>query len=271
MKTVSIVLTVHDQEALIPRVVTNILKNRSEFAKELIVVFDGCTDGSEPAARAVLKTAQRIKIVTDHAADVFETKANNIGLKKSTCDYVVLIQDDMVIDEPSFDARLLKPLLTFADAFACTGRAAHNVAIDPAGKRNWLRPWREPKKEAILYPDLVGRENNKGRDVFGIRDVVNRGPLMLDRGRLEKLNYLDEAYAPYTMDDHDLCLRAYRDHGWVCGSYVVDYQSDPEWGTTRKKNGHVFTSAHEKNTRLLLNRHRPLIQGPKHNEERRVA
>jgi hypothetical protein len=234
----------------------------------LIIIFDGCSDRSEEYVMAAIAEHPRdIKLIIEHAPDVFETKSNNIGLKKSSCDYSLLIQDDMIMQETDFDLRLIKPLLAFSDCFACSGRAAHNDII-ARSKRRKLKDYLRPRREIIGFTDLVGRENNLGRNVFGIRDVVNRGPLMLDNLRLEKLDFLDEAFAPYIYDDHDLCLRAFRRFGWLCGSYVIGYQSENEWGSTRQKNAHIYRSALKKNENLLIERYRDLLSGPKHNENR---
>lgn len=269
-KELSVILTIHNKDFLVKEVITGILSNISSQTRELIVVFDGCTDKSEEFANTAFAAyTGNCKIIIDHAPDVFETKANNIGLKASNCDYSILIQDDMVIQEKNFDIRLLEPLCKFSDTFACSGRAAHNDIIT-LSRRKKIADFFQKRTEVISYTDLAGRESNLGRDVFAIRDVVNRGPLMLDNARLQKLGYLDEAFAPYVYDDHDLCLRAYKNYGWVCGTYVIDYQSEPEWGTTRTKNGDIFKAAVIKNEKLLIGRHRALLQGNKHNENRIV-
>lgn len=268
MKSTSIILTIHNKEVLARQVVTAILQNASPAVRELIIIFDGCTDRSEEYAMAAISGQSRdIKVIIEYAPDVFETRANNIGLKKSTCDYSLLIQDDMVMQEPDFDLRLLKPLVSFSDCFAASGRAAHNDIIALA-KRHKLKDYLTSRRETVIFTDLIGRENNLGRNVFGVRDVVNRGPLMLDNMRLEQLNYLDDAFAPYIYDDHDVCLRAFRQFGWVCGSYVIDYQSENEWGSTRQKNAHIYRTALRKNEQLLIERYRDLLTGLKHNENR---
>lgn len=266
--SVAIVLTVHNKEALITQVLQGILHYASNSAKQLILIFDGCSDRSEELAMKVLgehRTAIKTQII--HLPDVFETRANNAGLRASECAYTLLIQDDMVLQEANFDERLRKPLLEFEDTFAVTGRDAHNNIIGLA-KRRGIKEWLKPRRQTLKYTDIAGRGNGQGRDVFSIRDVVNRGPLMLKQERAEKLGYLDEAFAPYTYDDHDICYRAFRDYGWVCGSYVVDYRSDLEWGTTRQKNGGIFKQAITKNERMIMDRHRSAIEGLKHNETR---
>ena len=276
-KTISIILTVHNKAFLIKEVVEGILGNASEDTKEFIVIFDGCSDESE---RIFDQTVQGyeggITIYKQHTPDVWETKANNVGLKMATCDFSCIVQDDMIIQENRFDQRLRRPVDLFSDCFAVSGRAAHNNIL---------------KREKLVITDLIGRENltgegrvmrkikqmmaihNDARDVFGIRDVVNRGPLLLDNEKTSKLGHFDEAFAPLDMDDHDLCYRAYQEFGWRCGSYTIRYQSDLEWSgkmaspASRK----VFNEAYQKNQKILIDRHYALITGRKHNENRRVV
>ena len=73
----SIILTVHNKGWLIDEVIQNIHKN-TVGSYELIIVLDGCTDNSE---EVVLENVRRdAKIL--YAANVFETTANNIGLRE---------------------------------------------------------------------------------------------------------------------------------------------------------------------------------------------
>jgi hypothetical protein len=71
------------------------------------------------------------------------------------------------------------------------------------------------------------------RNIFAMRQIINRGPILFDHEKLKDMNYLDERYAPVNQDDTDLGLRALR-KGYRSGTYVIDYMSKPEWGSTRR-------------------------------------
>ncbi len=73
-----------------------------------------------------MKTVKNKKIDYVYTDNVFETKANNAGLKMVENDYVVLIQDDMVVREKDFDKRMLEPFVKYNDVFAVTSFVAHN-------------------------------------------------------------------------------------------------------------------------------------------------
>jgi glycosyltransferase involved in cell wall biosynthesis len=96
--TITCLLTTHNKENMIESVCYGIINNISELTKEIIVVFDGCVDKTEDIVKRIFNDVN-VKIKYVHTNDVFELKANNKGLKEVTSDYVILIQDDMIIKE----------------------------------------------------------------------------------------------------------------------------------------------------------------------------
>lgn len=258
MKSISIVLTVHNKAALLVRVLNGIRKNMSEYTKELIMVFDGCTDNSIPLFKAYIKNNSfPVPYDVVITPDVHELLSNNAGIRAASKSWVLLIQDDMVMMEKGFDAHLLGAALKYPDIFAVTGRAAHNVVRAQNGN--------------LVYPDLLGWDNRPPRNRVYIRDVINRGPILFDLKRMKRLGLFDKEFAPCNQDDHDICFRAYR-HGWLCGSAWIDYVSPAAWGTSRctAKGATIINKAIARNAIRLYERHHDLIDGPKHNEERPI-
>lgn len=260
MSTISVVLTIHNKAELAYRVMRAILEKSSPAVKEIIVVLDGCTDKSfEEANRAYSEYSKRhVAIRWLETNDVYELRANNEGMKKANGEYVILFQDDCVILEQDYDLRLLGVFQKYPDIFAVSGRVAHNVAKAQEGGFY-----------SLCYPDLMGYDNKADRDKAYIRDVVNRGPLMLEMQRTRELGYFDEAYLPMNTEDHDLCLRAFL-KGWRCASAWVDYESKEEWGTSRSGKSIVTGDVIKKNMQTLYRRHAFLIDGEKHNEDRPI-
>ena len=253
----SIILTVHNKGWLIDKVIQNIYKN-TVGSYELIIVLDGCTDNSE---EVVLENVHRDATIL-YAANVFETTANNIGLRRAIGEKVIIVQDDMVITEEGWNKRLQKPFDRFDDVFAVTARMSHNWIFNPNTqhlnmKENLDTCW----CDIVDHVDHAGKTHGLTRDIFAVRCSVNRGPLMIDHSDLEKLNYLDEAFAPQDMDDHDLCYRAYKELNKIVGCYWIDYQSDDAWGGTRVSGQPApwLFKAHHKNTKLFYERHKDLI------------
>jgi hypothetical protein len=253
---ISCLLTIHNKEFLIERVVTSLINNLSEETNQLIIVFDGCTDNSEKLTKTILDNVTNIKIDYVYTDNVFETKANNAGLKLVQNDYVIMLQDDMVVNEKNFDLRMLEPFLKFDDVFAVTSFVAHNNIYNESTRQ-------------INYIDIASKDNSD-RDVFYAREYANRGPLMYDFRDVVKLNYLDEYFAPQNYDDMDISMRAFKELGKVSGLYWIDYTSDPSWGTTRQKNQSLHHDLVFINAAKILEKHKDLLYGSKFIENRKM-
>lgn len=246
---ITILLTVHNKEDMVELVVKGIMENISEYVKEFVVVFDGCTDESENIVKSCMAKQDR-QIVTKYiyTEDIRELKANNAGLRECDCDYVILVQDDMVIKEKDFDKRMLRPFMFFDDVFAVTAQTAHNNTQN-----------HNSANRLTGYP----------RDKFAVREIANRGPLMYDYADAKKLGFFDEHLAPNSYDDHDLSYRAYKELKKISGLYWINYDSEPQWGTSRNKNQDINTIAHNRNEKIIRSRYPDLIGGIK-NEDRNL-
>lgn len=239
---VDIILTIHNKEDMIENVFKSIINNVSKKVKQLILVFDGCSDNSESIIDSI---ECHIPIKKIHTPDIFETRANNAGLRESLSMFSILIQDDVIIKETNFDERLIKPLLVFDDIFAVSARNAHNIFFHDI---------------SLFYKDLTGPEYNTPKELFCIRSVINRGPIALDNKVLNEIGFFDEEFSPNAFDDFELCLRANKLLGKKCGSFLIDYESKPEWGTGRKKNQNLHVWSHKKNSIILFLKYRDFLE-----------
>lgn len=272
MITYSLILTVHNKGFLL----NDSLERIKKFTKglyELIIVLDGCSDNSELIAKNFILKNPKLKIKLLYANDVFETKANNIGLKSAEGDYVIIIQDDMLINENNWNLRLTNPFRKFNDVFAVSANCAHNWELNPNSHHiNMLENLNNCRCDILKDVNHAGRHWGLSRDIFAIRETVNRGPLAINHDDLYDLNYLDEAYAPLDMDDHDLCYRMKKKLNKVVGCYWIDFISNFYWGGTRE-NGIFkpwFYEANHKNTKLLWSRHSDIISQNKQVKDRKL-
>ena len=245
MKKISCLLTIHNKDFLIDKVCQSMVNNVSENTDQIIVVFDGCNDNSEPIVRNILNNVKGKKINYVYTDNVFETKANNAGLKYVENDFVVLLQDDMVVNEKNFDLRMLKPFLKFNDVFAVTSFVAHNNVYNEITKE-------------INYIDIANK-NNSDRNIFYAREYGNRGPLMYDYKDVVKLNFLDEYFSPLNYDDMDISMRAFKELNKISGLYCIDYTSDLSWGTTRRNPNPILNNIHIVNAAKILEKHKDLL------------
>jgi hypothetical protein len=248
------VLTTHNKENMIESVCYGIVNNVSHLTEQIIVVFDGCIDKTEEITRKSLRNFNK-EVIYIYTDDVFELKANNEGLKKVTSDYVILIQDDMIIKEKNFDSRMLLPFLSFSDVFAVTSQTAHNNKL---------------QNNNIYVDNSADRRTGYSRDFFAVREIANRGPLMYNHSDIKTLNYFDEYLCPNSYDDHDISYRAYEKLGKISGLYWIDYDSEPTWGTGRQKNIDIHNRAHQRNSRIIIDRYSHLLNGKIKNEDRNL-
>jgi hypothetical protein len=235
--------------------------------------LDGCTDDSETIVKKAveLQGAARgecsdVKIL--YAPNVFETKSNNLAIDHSSGTYVIIIQDDMIVNETGYNKRLSHPT-KMCNVFAVTAQASHNYVINENSVQ--LRGAAAPRKPCwsdILIVSDIANKTNTPRDVFAVRNSVNRGPLLIHRAILNRLGNFDDLFEPQDMDDHDLCYRAYKEHRKICGYYNISYLSEHNWGGTRI-NGQprpFVLLANQKNTLMVYQRHRELLT-TNHNQD----
>src|SRR6266850_7410265 len=87
--------------------------NFADFDVEVIVVDNGSTDGSADFVRSGFPTARVVATEKNHGFG----EGNNLGVKNSTSNIVVLLNNDMVVDK-NFLNPLLKPFQNDREVFA---------------------------------------------------------------------------------------------------------------------------------------------------------
>lgn len=260
----TVILTVHNKEKTIGRILEKLIKNTSNKTTKLIIILDGCTDETSNKIKNFFKfnkTFIEVEIIlTD---DIWETKANNIGLRKVQTEFATIVQDDMLILEKNWDKKLLKNFNEYK-IFAISGRAAHNFnfyennfqIIDIVGREY-------PFSNKNIFGKIVGKLIAilkpywlyKFFNFIAIRLVVNRGPLMLEISKLKQLNYFDEEFAPFELDDVDLCCRAFKKFGLYSAVNPIFYI---ELNGSKKNSllsANMSVNSIIKNTKIILNRH----------------
>jgi glycosyltransferase involved in cell wall biosynthesis len=250
---ISVIISIYNKEAVLERVIQALFNTSSELVTEYIFVLDGCTDNSEIIVKKMVEQIpyhKTYKIL--YANNVYETRANNIGLKQATQPYSCIIQDDMEILEKNWDKRMLAPFQAFDDIFAVTARTAVQLRED----RQFINGVEGP-----VGHNCFQKNNNVSRDIFYVNQLINRGPLLLDSEKLKVLNYFDETL-PGLMgsDDVDMCIKAITKYGWKCGCYWIQYNSPLDWGSTRTGvHSHFVGKTMELNLNEVCNRHREFL------------
>ena len=253
---ISIILPVYQREDIIEQVLQGIWNNSSDLVKELIIIIDGCTDRSEEIIlKFIAEHSDRIKFHVEYALNVNEVLACNMGLKVATEPFCMSVQDDQVINQLGYDAQLIKPLLVWKEVFAASCSRAYNIY---------------PRGGGVYFAAMACFDVTP-RTTFSIRDIADRGPLLLRHTMLEQLDYLDPIFAPISYDDVDICMRAYT-KGWLSGVYPMPLFGDYASGTTRRlgPSTNIIQTAWHKNVPIIMKRHHDAIVGTKHDEDREL-
>lgn len=225
----SIVTPIYNQETIIVKNVKSFIDfTQDNF--EIILILDFCFDKTEENIINFLdnylcenKNLIQIKIFKNCDIPLFETRCDNIGFRNSEGKYCLEIQADMEMTEYGYNLILVKPFNQFNNVIAVSGRCAHSIFRAPfcgIGKLG------ESIEKSI-------DELNIDRNKFYVSDTCNRGPLLIDKNKLQELEYLDESNYFLDNSDHDLMIRAYLSKGYICGYVPIDFKAPLSDGSTR--------------------------------------
>jgi glycosyltransferase involved in cell wall biosynthesis len=223
----SIVTPIYNQENIIVRNVNSFIE-KTEDLFELILVLDYCFDKTEENLLKYLDTLEKprenliqIRVFKNSEKPLFETKCDNIGFRASIGTYCLEIQADMEMTEQGYNLELEKPFKMFQNIIAVSGRCAHNL-FDGRG----IGKLGEAVEQTL---ETLGIE----RGVFYSFETCNRGPLLLNRAKLEELDFLNETDFYLDNSDHDLMARAFLEKQYMCGYVPIEFNSPLKDGSTR--------------------------------------
>lgn len=231
----SIIVPIYNQEDCIVENITSIINNTiNNF--ELILIIDYCFDKTEKNIIEFFTIYEnkndnfiKITIYKNKDKPLFETKCDNIGFKASTGKYCLEIQADMKMTEYGYNIHLTKPFLLYDNIIAVSGRCAHNLYDHSIGIG---------KLGTNIEKSINELKIDKNK--FYVYETCNRGPLLIDRKKLEELNLLDEDEYFLDNSDHDLMARAYLYKKYICGYVPIDFYAPLYLGSTRNNNTYGY-------------------------------
>ena len=187
---VSIIVLNHNGRDVLKPCLESIFKTKySPF--EVIVIDNGSTDGSENVAREF-----DVKLIKN-GSNLGYCKGNNEGIRNSSGEYVVLLNNDTVVDE-----NWLRELVR--------GASCMNVAFC------------QPKILMLDYPKVI---NSTGIDLHVAGFGILKGLGEVDEGQYDEKQ---EIFAP-----HGTCIfaskRAIKEIGLLDENFFI-YNEDTDWG-----------------------------------------
>lgn len=249
------IVTIHNKQDLIERVVTAILTCAGQNS-HVYLVLDGCTDDTERVIDRMMADSVGLPITKLTAPDVHEIRSLNIALRQVPQEgegYNILVQDDVVLADRNFERQVCAVYEHFADRIGVLSfRHGINVACDT-------------ELEEVKDEDII--ETAYGHGVcsrpllpgFAVeRMVCMRSPQCISFATIRRVGLLDEKYAPYMYDDHDYGLRCLQ-AGFTNVVYSIKVRSDVEWGGMRRKPQPGVSAIVKRNKRYVYHDHKDFI------------
>jgi hypothetical protein len=175
------------------------------YPTEIVVVDNASSDGTPERVRAAWPSVK----VIDAGGNLGFARANNIGIRATSGDFVLLLNPDTVVP-PGAIAALVRGLVLRPDAAAAGPRLVDSEGF-PELSFGWaIGPLGELRQKIVggLYARRVRqvvRLVNRWSRQAGPREWVSGACLLVRRGDLEAVGLLDERYFMYT-EDVDLCV-----------------------------------------------------------------
>lgn len=208
---ISIILVCWNNKAYLDPCLKSLYESGLKRSFDVVVVDNGSTDGSQ---QMLQDKYPEVKLI-QNKDNVGLGKASNQGIEGTQAKYILLLNNDTVVNGPSFDA-----MVDFLDQNPNVG-AVGGKLLNPDGTIQACYNYFSTLREEFLvatrlgellqngYPAIMNVEETKSVDWLG------SACLMLRRSALDEVGLLDEGYFIYG-DEADLQYRL-KKAGWdVC-------------------------------------------------------
>ncbi len=205
----SIIIVNYNVKEFLQNLIHSVEKATLNLTKEIIIVDNASDDGS---VDFIKEKFPNVKLIANQKNLGFG-KANNIGLKLVTGDYILLINPDTLVAEDTFEI-----MIQFFKDTPAAGLAGCKI-LNPDGtlqlacRRSFPGPWTSftkvtglstlfPKSKIFARYNLTYLDENKSYEV----DAISGSFMMMRRSVYEKVGGFDEQFFMYG-EDLDLCYR----------------------------------------------------------------
>ena len=218
MSTLDVIIVSYNTRADLLRCLESVFASTWSGTLKVFVVDNGSVDGSVEAVKGQFP---QVRLMASNENLGF-ARANNLAIKESTADYVLLLNPDTVVDANSFtssadylarhpDAGMLSCKLVVADGsldLAC--RRSFPTAWDGFCRASGLSRW-FPRSRLTARYNLTFLSEDETYPV----DAVNGAYMFCTRQAVDAVGPMDADYFMYA-EDMDWCYRF-----WQAGYQVV--------------------------------------------------
>ena len=249
--SLAIIIVTYNSRAEIDACLESLVGHTAPFPTSLTVVDNQSTDGT---AGHVRQTWPAVNVI-DAGGNLGFAKANNLGIRATDSEYVLLMNPDTVAP-PGAIQTLVRGLAAHPEAAIAGARLLSTTGFPELSWGPPIGPWNELKQKIFsgLYHRKVRRIVRKVDKLSRTaREVawVSGACMVIRRPDLEAVGLLDERYFMYT-EDVDLCMQM-RQRGrtilYVAGAEVLHHRGrsaarNPETDRKRRKSQVAYYDKH---------------------------
>lgn len=266
MKRFNYIVTIHNKEDLIEKVVMSLLLCMRGNS-HIYAVLDGCTDRTEQIVDGLIDYYTGIPITKIITNDVHEIRSINAGLRQVPIDdgFNISLQDDVIIADYNFEQKVEALYAHYGKRLGYVSfRLAANLR---PGKRGELSIVQEDKVESIYGHGFRDATIVKPGHI-AFRMAAIKSPTCIPSYLLQEIGLLDEDLAPYSWDDHEYSIRALK-KGYINALYPIKFISKIEWGGVRRTPHPKMGEYYARNTRLIYRKHKVFLDNYRIGEQMR--
>lgn len=211
--SLSVIIPTFNNLEVLKRCLDSWKRFASDQPVELLVIEDGCKDGTPDYLRQESETSWGRKFLRwFHEPDVNQVKCNNRGFREARAPLSLVWDDDMFLEVSWLVPELLETFRAYPDiGLLSLIRGLYLFpALYPITEWEQLR---DPRHQVTTSGPGIGLNWFRLAEV----DIVIR-PWVVRREVLDKVGPLDEAFCPIEWDEADLCYRI-RQGGWKVATH----------------------------------------------------
>jgi GT2 family glycosyltransferase len=205
----SVIVVNWNTKALLLQCLESVFERTKEIEREVLVVDNGSSDGSGPAAR---ERFPQIKLI-ENEENVGFAKANNQAILRSKGDYLLLLNPDTRINEGAIER-----LLFFMKAHPDAGLAGAQLLNPDGTKQNSIANFPSLATELLnksllrrLFPEKFPGKERAYAEPIEVDSVIG-ACMMVRKEAVEAVGSLDEGYFLF-LEETDWCYRL-KKAGW---------------------------------------------------------
>lgn len=207
----SIIIVNYNTYSLTKQTIDSVINQLIPFAYEIILVDNASTDGSIQQLKEDFNSQEEFIHIIINNSNLGFGRANNIGMKLSKGEYILLLNSDTVVGEDCLE-KCLNQIQDQVEVGALGCKVVlGDGSLDHACKRGFPTP-----KASLYYFLKLDRKNpmkyglydalHLGEDEVGEVDALMGAFMLMPRKVLDEVGLFDEDYFMYG-EDIDLCYR----------------------------------------------------------------